>query len=114
MRVELDPRDLDELAELLAPRVAELIATSSTSAPARTVYTPATLAAELGVTARAIRAAIERGELRARRSGRGWVIAAAAVAEWARPTSSSSPRTRASTRRRSAPLREALAGMDHG
>jgi len=65
-----DPEALEELRCLVAPPAA---------------YTPATLAAELGVTARAIRAAIERGDLEARRSGRGYVIGAEAVAEWARP-----------------------------
>jgi excisionase family DNA binding protein len=69
------------------------------------IYTPATLAAELGVTARAIRAAIERGDLEARRSGRGYVIGAEAVAEWARPAG-----TRRGARRSSRPrtMRDAL------
>ena len=46
-------------------------------------YTPATLAAELGRTPRAIRAAIARGELGAVKRGRGWVISADAVERWA-------------------------------
>ena len=49
------------------------------------VYTPQTLAAELGLTPRAVRAAIERGDLQARRSGRGYVIGAGAAAAWASP-----------------------------
>jgi excisionase family DNA binding protein len=65
-----DPAALAELRELLG-------------GPA--VYTPRTLAAELGITPRAVRAAIERGDLDARRSGRGYVIAAEAVARWATP-----------------------------
>ena len=47
------------------------------------MYTPATLAAELGRTPRAIRAAIARGELDAVKRGRGWVIPADAVERWA-------------------------------
>jgi hypothetical protein len=74
--------DPDALAELRA-----LI-----GAPAA-VYSPATLAAELKITARAVRAAIERGDLQARRSGRGYVIGADAVAAW----TSWRPRTRRTT-----------------
>jgi excisionase family DNA binding protein len=76
-----DPAALAELRRLIGHTTA--------------IYTPATLAAELGVTARAIRAAIERGDLEARRSGRGYVIGAEAVAEWARRGArrSSRPRT---------------------
>jgi excisionase family DNA binding protein len=73
------------------------------------VYTPRTLAAELDITPRAVRAAIERGDLKARRSGRGYVIAAEAVAAWARPP--------AGTRQRRAPraprpLPDALGNLD--
>ena len=66
-----DPATLVELRRLLVT--------------ATTVYTPATLAAELNMTARAVRAAIDRGDLEARRSGRGWVITAEAVAAWGTP-----------------------------
>jgi excisionase family DNA binding protein len=51
-------------------------------APPPAAYTPQTLAAELGITARAIRAAIDRGDLEARKSGRRYVIGTAAVAAW--------------------------------
>lgn len=56
-------------------------AVSSVPAPA---YSVATIAAELGRTERSIRAAIARGELEAVKRGRGYVISADAVAEWAR------------------------------
>jgi excisionase family DNA binding protein len=89
-----DPEMLEQLRELLG-------------APGAAVYTPATLAAELGVTPRAIRAAIERGDLQARRSGRGWVIGAAAVAAWAAPSRPRAPR--AAPARESRTMRDALA-----
>ena len=88
-----DPAALAELRTLLGSRAA---------------YTPKTLAGELGMTPRAIRAAIERGDLYARRSGRGYVIAAEAVAAWAgAPT-----RRRRTARRASRPLRDAIANLD--
>jgi excisionase family DNA binding protein len=68
-------------------------------------YTPKTLAAELGITPRAVRAAIERGDLEARRSGRGYVIAAEAVAAWATPPMR---KRRRAARRESRPLRDAI------
>jgi excisionase family DNA binding protein len=72
------------------------------------VYTPQTLAAELGITPRAVRAAIERGDLQARRSGRGYVIGAEAVAAWA----TSTPRARRrAVPRKSRPLRDAMDGL---
>jgi excisionase family DNA binding protein len=73
-----DPVALERLREL----VGENVRTSDVfSAPAFTVRS---LAAELGRTERSIRAAIARGELRAVRRGRGYVISADAVADWAR------------------------------
>ena len=71
-------------------------------------YTPQTLARELGVTPRAIRAAIERGDLEARRSGRGYVIGAEAVAAWCSATTRSSTRTAPARGTRT--LRDALSG----
>jgi excisionase family DNA binding protein len=71
-------------------------------------YTPKTLAAELGITPRAVRAAIERGDLQAHRSGRGYVIAAEAIAEWATPPTS---RRRREARREARPLRDAIANL---
>lgn len=89
-----DPAAMAELRELLGV--------------GRSVYTPQTLAAELGVTPRAIRAAIDRGDLEARRSGRGYVIGADAVAAWARPATSARRSARRSSRR---PLRGAMADL---
>jgi excisionase family DNA binding protein len=89
-----DPAARDELRRLLGT-------------PA--VYTPRTLAAELEITPRAVRAAIDRGDLEARRSGRGYVIAAEAVAAWARPPART--RRRAAPRK-SRPLRDAIANLD--
>ena len=91
-----DPAAIAELRELLG------------AGPA--VYTPQTLAAELGVTPRAVRAAIERGDLEARRSGRGYVIGADAVAAWALPPASKRRPARAMKRRRR-PLRDAMAEL---
>jgi excisionase family DNA binding protein len=88
-----DPAALAELRTLLG------------AAPS--IYTPQTLAAEIGVTPRAVRAAIERGDLQARRSGRGYVIGAEAVAEWAAPTARASRRAAREPR----PLRDAMAEL---
>jgi excisionase family DNA binding protein len=93
-----DPAVLAELRELLG------------TGPA--VYTPRTLAAELGITPRAVRAAIERGDLEARRSGRGYVIGAEAVSAWARSPSRRRPRR--ASRRGSRPLHDAMAGLGDG
>lgn len=93
-----DPAALEELRELLA------------AGPS--VYTPATLAAELGRTPRAIRAAIARGELDAVKRGRGWVIPADAIERWASgPGCKSIAQPRRNTRRRvsgSGPMSRAL------
>jgi excisionase family DNA binding protein len=89
-----DPAALAELRALLG------------AGPA--VYTPQTLAAELGMTPRAVRAAIERGDLEARRSGRGYVIGADAVAAWASPPARKRRSPRAVKRR---PLRDAMAEL---
>jgi excisionase family DNA binding protein len=73
----LEDADLVELASRLEP-----FTPTGAAAPAA-VYSPATLAAELGRSERSIRGAIARGELDAVRRGRGWVISAEAVTEWA-------------------------------
>ena len=88
-----DPAALAELRRLLSPTPA--------------VYSPQTLAAELGITARAVRAAIERGDLQARRSGRGYVIGAEAVAAW---TSSPARRRHSAPARASRTMRDAIGG----
>jgi excisionase family DNA binding protein len=89
-----DPAALAELRALLGSRAA---------------YTPKTLAGELDVTPRAIRAAIERGDLEARRSGRGYVISAEAVAAWA---GTPARRRRRTAPRESRPLRDAMSSLD--
>jgi excisionase family DNA binding protein len=58
-------------------------------------YTVASLAAELGVSAKAIRCAIARHELQAVKRGSRWIISADAVGEWA-----SAPDARDATPRR--------------
>lgn len=89
-----DPAALLELRELLG------------TTP--TVYSCSTLAEELGCTPRAIRAAIERGELAAVRSGGRYVIAADAVRAWATPVGS--PR-RMSPRRGTRTMRDAVEAL---
>ena len=74
-------------------------------APERAAYTPATLAAELGRSPRAIRGAIARGELDAVKRGRGWVIGADAVERWAAAS-------RGAARGRTSPRPERRAGAD--
>lgn len=73
-----DPVALERLRQLVGET---LHRDEGFSAPA---FTVATLAAELGRSQRSIRAAIARGELDAVKRGRGYVISADAVAEWAR------------------------------
>lgn len=46
-------------------------------------YTVHSLAAELGISPKAIRCAIARGELGAVKRGSRWIISADAVADWA-------------------------------
>ena len=108
----LDTGDLERLAERLAPYL-------PTAAPpaAAVAYTPKSLAAELGRSERSVRAAIARGELQAVKRGRGWVIGAEAVQQWAAAPSPRGqqprPRTPPAARRgRSGPgpARRALAG----
>jgi len=89
-----DPVALARLRELVGDREAD------PPPPTAPAFTVRTLAAELGRTEGAIRAAIARGELAAVKRGRGYIIAADAVAEWAR---ASTPRT--TTHRGAAPPR---------
>ena len=96
--------ELDRLADLIADRLADRLPGAT---PA--VYSCSTLAAELGCTPRAVRAAIERGELAAVRSGGRWVIAADAVAAWATPATRPR-RQRGNSSARSA--RDAMARLD--
>ncbi len=110
---ELDDAALDTLAERLAPRLAHrLVAASSTGGPAG--YTVATLAAELGVSAKTVRGAVHRGELAATRSGRSYLIAADAVRDWLAAREPSRPRRSSPVRKAAArsPLRDALAHLE--
>jgi excisionase family DNA binding protein len=77
----LDDRALDVLADALAPRLA-----ASTAPPAPVAYTVASLAGELGLSERAVRAAIHRGELHAAKRGRTYLITRGAVEAWAAPS----------------------------
>lgn len=81
---------------------------------ARTAYTAATLAAELSVTTRAVRAAIARGDLHATKRGGRWIIARQAVEDWARPAAPlSTPRAAKHRRgvRSGRPMADALAAI---
>ncbi len=100
----LDDETLDLLADRLASRL-----TSDASGPARPVaYTVATLAAEVGLSQRAIRGAIERGELAGvKRSGR-WLVSAESVEAWLAPAPTVA---RAPAKRRGAVSSSALADL---
>lgn len=79
--VDLIAADPDALA-----RLREIVGDGSGAAaavPIAPVFTVQTLAEHLGRTERSIRAAIARGELAATKRGRGYVITAEAVADWA-------------------------------
>ena len=97
---------LRELVEI-APALAQ-----PSEAP---VYTAASLAAVLDVSARVIRGAIARGELDAAKRGGRWIISAEAVARWAEAGSAPAPGT--SRRRRTngrASLATVMALLDTG
>jgi hypothetical protein len=93
----LTEQDLAVFARRLLPHLQER---QLDGARAHTAYTVASLAAEIGVSAKAIRCAIMRRELQAVKRGSRWIISADAVAEWA-----SAPEThQATARRRPTPL----------
>jgi excisionase family DNA binding protein len=99
---ELSDDDLDRLAD----RIADRLNGRTERRDERTAYTCQTLAAELGISPRAVRAAIGRGDLQAVRRGRGWMIGADAVAAWTTP---SGARRRAAPRAANVrPLRDAF------
>jgi excisionase family DNA binding protein len=75
----LDDRALERLAEALAPHL------DVGAEPGPAAYTVATLARELDLSERAIRAAIQRGELAAVKRGRTYLITRQAVGAWAAP-----------------------------
>jgi excisionase family DNA binding protein len=76
----LSDRDLAVFARRLLPHLQD---GRLDHAPAHSAYTVASLAAELGVSAKAIRCAIARHELQAVKRGSRWIISADAVGEWA-------------------------------
>lgn len=74
-------------------------------------YTVSSLAVTIGVSAKSIRNAIARGELRAAKRGGRWIISGDAVAEWCRPEATHfCARSRA--QKCDKPLTEALARFD--
>jgi excisionase family DNA binding protein len=89
--LERDPGAVDRLRAALG-------SSSGEEEARRLVYSTETLAAELGVTSRTVRAAIERGDLAASRSGRGYVIGADAVRAWAAPEAQRARRARVAAR----------------
>src|SRR5262249_52982350 len=104
----LDDQALDLLAERLASRM-------EPKCDRRPIaYTVATLAQEVGLSPRVIRAEIHTGKLRAVRHGRHYLIAASAVEAWASPTQASSApanRRHPRTPRRSGVMASALASL---
>ena len=80
----LDESDLELLANRLAPHLVRL--DERTLAVPRIAYTVHSLAADLGVSPKAIRCAIARGELQGVKRGSRWIIPAEAVNEWATTT----------------------------
>ena len=113
----LSDKDFAVLASRLLPHLQD---GRLDDARAHSAYTVASLAAELGVSAKAIRCAIARHELQAVKRGSRWIISADAVGEWA-----SAPEAHDATarRRRTAPppapkaagpsLRSVLCGESH-
>ena len=96
----LDDAALDLLAQRLAPRLTDSGSRDGAARPA--AYTVQTLAADLAISPRGVRAAIERGELEAAKRGGRWIIGADAVEAWARPDVPGPPRV--SRSRRAAPI----------
>ena len=96
----LSNQDLAAFARRLLPHLEE---SRLDGGPAHSAYTVASLAAELGVSAKAVRCAIARHELQAVKRGARWIISADAVNEWA-----SAPEAHhATARRRPAPIPQA-------
>lgn len=82
LTLTLSEDQLAAIAEHIAAKLAPGVQPDGTQPPA---YTVATLAQELALSQRAIRGAIERGELAAIKRGGRWIISAQAVAAWAEP-----------------------------
>ncbi len=75
-----DPVAVEQLRALL-----EIDSNQQRAAPAP-AFTVRSLAEEIGRSERSVRDAITRGELKAVKRGRGYLITAAAVEAWATPT----------------------------
>lgn len=105
---------LDQIAELVVPRVIARLGDLEPDAAAPVAYTIAALAESLGVSQKTIRGAINRGELPAQRRGRRFYIDAEIAREWARPDVDCARPARARARNGAGrPLREAFAQFDH-
>lgn len=105
----LDDAALDVLARRLAPRLSDF--TAGTGAGKPIAYTVATLALELGLSPRAIRGAIERGELAASKRGGRWLIGADAVMAWVEQAPTSTAAVASPRPRRRARSGSTLAGV---
>jgi excisionase family DNA binding protein len=116
LTLTLSDDQLDALAERIA---AKLVLWTKQDGARPAVYTVTTLAQELALSPRAVRGAIERGELAAIKRGGRWIIAAQAVAAWAEPrhegttTTPALPRPRTRTTRE-ATLAEVVRSLDAG
>ncbi len=102
-----DPVAVEQLRTLLGVEAEQRRATPT---PAFTVRS---LAAEIGRSERSVRDAITRGELKAVKRGRGYLITTAAVEEWATPVQVRAARSKRSSmprdhRRDGGPMRRAL------
>jgi excisionase family DNA binding protein len=113
----LDDRELAVLARRLMPHLQY----EGDPEPVRlhTAYTVSSLAAELGVSQKAIRCAIARRELAAVKRGARWIISAEAVRTWATASDARSrtsrPRTAAAPKAAGPSLRSVLCGAgSHG
>lgn len=113
LALHLSDDQLDQLADVLTPRVLARLGSIEPDPPAPVAYTIASLAADLGVTEKVVRGAIHRNELPAQRRGRRYLIDPDAAREWARPAVAAVHPRRTSVRRGAdRPLREALAQLD--
>jgi excisionase family DNA binding protein len=104
-----DPVAVEQLRALL-----EIDSNQQRAAPAP-AFTVRSLAEEIGRSERSVRDAITRGELKAVKRGRGYLITAAAVEAWATPTQvrtsrSTRPPVLRDRRRARGPMRRALSG----
>lgn len=105
----LDDAALDVLARRLAPYLASPAAAERAESPI--AYTVDTLARELGLSPRAIRGAIERGELAAVKRGSRWLIGADAVTVWIQPAPTSAAVVAPPRARQRAPSHRTLTGV---